>query len=228
MSDREFKDRLYEQIARVGSAVASPKRLELLDLLAQGERSVESIAEQTSMSIANTSQHLQGLRQARLVESRRDGTRVLYRLADDSVCRFFVELRRFAKRRLAEVDQLTQDYLNSPGDLEPVTRAELRERLRRKDVVLIDVRPAEEYGVVHIKGAVSIPLSDLKAKLKELPRDQDIVAYCRGPYCIFSSDAVSLLREHGFRARRLEDGFPEWSLAGLPVEHSTRPHRKAG
>jgi rhodanese-related sulfurtransferase len=219
VSEREFKDRLYEQIARVGAAVASPKRLELLDLLAQGERSVESIAEQASMTIANTSQHLQGLRQARLIEARRDGTRVFYRLADDGVGRFFVDLRQFAKRRLAEVDQLARDYFDSPDDLEPITRHQLRDRLRRKDVVLIDVRPAEEYGVVHIKGAISIPLNELKARLKELPRDQEIVAYCRGPYCVFASDAVRLLREHGFRARRLEDGFPEWKLAGLPIEH---------
>lgn len=222
MSERDFKDRLYEQLARVGAAVASPKRLELLDLLAQGERSVESVAEQASMTIANTSQHLQGLRQARLVEARRDGTRVLYRLADDSVGRFFVELRQLAQRRLAEVDQLARDYLEAPQDLEPISRVELRDRLRRKDVVLIDVRPAEEYGAVHIRGALSIPLTELKARLKELPRDQEIVAYCRGPYCVFASEAVRLLRENGFRARRLEEGFPEWRLAGLPVELSAK------
>src|SRR5487761_862809 len=178
MSERDFKDRLYEQLARVGAAVASPKRLELLDLLAQGERSVESVAEQASMTIANTSQHLQGLRQARLVEA-----------------------RQLAQRRLAEVDQLARDYLEAPQDLEPISRVELRDRLRRKDVVLIDVRPAEEYGAVHIRGALSIPLTELKARLKELPRDQEIVAYCRGPYCVFASEAVRLLRENGFRAR---------------------------
>ncbi|HCF99247.1 MAG TPA: ArsR family transcriptional regulator [Chloroflexi bacterium] len=222
VSERDFKDRLYDQLARVGAAVASPKRLELLDLLAQGERSVESVAEQASMTIANTSQHLQGLRQARLVEARRDGTRVLYRLADDSVGRFFVELRQLAQRRLAEVDQLARDYFEAPQDLEAISRTELRDRLRRKDVVLIDVRPAEEYGAVHIKGALSIPLAELKARLKELPRDQEVVAYCRGPYCVFASEAVRLLRQNGFTARRLEDGFPEWRLAGLPVEYSAK------
>jgi len=222
VSERDFKDRLYDQLARVGAAVASPKRLELLDLLAQGERSVESVAEQASMTIANTSQHLQGLRQARLVEARRDGTRVLYRLADDSVGRFFVELRQLAQRRLAEVDQLARDYFEAPQDLEAISRTELRDRLRRKDVVLIDFRPAEEYGAVHIKGALSIPLAELKARLKELPRDQEVVAYCRGPYCVFASEAVRLLRQNGFTARRLEDGFPEWRLAGLPVEDSAK------
>ncbi len=217
MTDRELKDRLYEQFARIGAALASPKRLELLDLLAQGERSVEAVAEQASMTMANTSQHLQGLRQARLVESRRDGTRVLYRLADDTVSHFFVELRQFAKRRLAEVDQVAKDYFEAPEELEPISRKELQARLRRKDIVVIDVRPAEEYGILHIAGAISIPLNELKARLDELPREQEIVAYCRGPYCVFASEAVRLLRKKGFRARRLEDGFPEWRLAGLPV-----------
>jgi rhodanese-related sulfurtransferase len=222
VNDREADDRLYEQFARIGNALASPKRLELIDLLAQGERSVESVAEQASMTIANTSQHLQNLRHAHLVESRRVGTRVLYRLADDAVGSFYVELRRFAKGRLAEVDQLVRDYLEKPQDLEPMSRAELRKRLRRKDVIVIDVRPVEEYGIVHIQGSLSIPLNELKERLDELPRDQEIVAYCRGPYCVFASEAARLLRENGFRARRLEDGFPEWRLGGLPVEHSAR------
>jgi rhodanese-related sulfurtransferase/DNA-binding MarR family transcriptional regulator len=218
MLERELKDLINEQFARIGAAIASPKRLELLDLLGQGERSVEALAEQASMSVGNTSQHLQSLRQARLVDTRRDGTRVLYRLADDAVGHFLLELRQLARHRLAEVDQVVRDYFGARDQLEPVSRTELQARLRRREVVLIDVRPPEEYAAGHIKGAISIPLKEVMARVVELPHDLEVVAYCRGPYCVFSPEAVTLLRERGFRARRLEEGFPEWRLAGLPVE----------
>lgn len=217
MGGREVKDALYEQLARLGKAVASPRRIELLDLLGQGERSVEALALGTGMGVTNASQHLQLLRQARLVESRREGTRVLYRLADDSVLRFHVALRELAQARLAEVGQVLRDYLLARDALETVSRTELLDRLRRGDVVVLDVRPREEYEQGHVPGAVSVPLDELEARLAALPRRSDVVAYCRGPYCVLAPQAVELLRQRGFRARRLEDGMPEWRLAGLPV-----------
>jgi rhodanese-related sulfurtransferase/DNA-binding transcriptional ArsR family regulator len=216
-TDRALKDTLFEQFARIGRALGSPKRLELLDLLAQGERSVDALAGLTGMSLTNTSAHLQVLARARLVATRRQATRVLYRLADDRVARLVGELRALAHARLAEVDQALRAYLDGPSDPEPVTRAELAARLRRGDVVVLDVRPAEEYAAGHIPGAVSVPIERLEAEIGRLPRDGEIVAYCRGPYCLYAPSAVRLLRERGFAARRLEDGLPEWRLAGLPV-----------
>jgi len=208
---------LYEQLARIGKAVASPSRVELLDLLCQGERSVDALARATGMSVTNTSQHLQALRSARLVETRREGTRVYYRLAGDEVCRFLSSLRVLARARLAEVEQVVRDYLEEPGELEPLTRSELLERAQQGDVLVLDVRPAEEYAAGHIPGAVSIPLGELEQRLERLPREAEIVAYCRGPFCLLASEAVELLRASGFRARRLEDGLPEWRLAGFSV-----------
>ncbi len=208
---------LHEQFARIGKALGAPRRIELLDLLCQGERSVEALARATGMTVTNTSQHLHVLRAARLVDARRHGTRVLYRAAGDDVCRFFGAFRDLARARLAEVDQLMRRYLETPGELEPVARRELLRRARRHDVVVLDVRPADEYAAGHVPGAVSIPLEELERRLASLPRDADIVAYCRGPYCLLAPQAVELLRARGFRARRLEDGFPEWRLAGLPV-----------
>jgi len=207
---------LYEQFARIGKAVASARRVELLDLLCQGERSVEALAHAAHMSLTNTSQHLQILRAARVVEARKEGTKVIYRLADDDVCRFFLELCQLGHARLAEVDQLVHSYLD--GDtFDKVTRAELLERIERGDVVVLDVRPPEEFAAGRIAGAVSVPLEELEARLDALPPAAEMVAYCRGPYCLLASRALELLRAHGFRARRLEDGFPEWRLAGLPV-----------
>ncbi|MDV2495847.1 MAG: metalloregulator ArsR/SmtB family transcription factor [bacterium] len=219
MSDRhrQFKDHLYEQFARIGKALASPKRLELLDLLAQGDRAVESLAAEASLSVANCSQHLQVLREARLVESRKEGLYVFYRLADESVSGFWLALRSLAERRLADVERIVRDYFEAPEELEPVGHDELLERVRLGSVTVLDVRPVEEYRAGHIPGAVSVPLEELERRLSDLPRDQEIIAYCRGPYCIFAVHAVELLRERGFTARRFEEGIPEWRLAGLPV-----------
>ena len=208
---------LHEQFARIGKALGSARRVELLDLLCQGERSVEALARTASMTVTNTSQHLHVLRAARLVEARKEGTKVIYRIADDEVCRFFFALRDLAGSRLAEVEQIVRRYMEGGGGLEQVTRAELLARVKRDDVVVLDVRPPEEFAAGHIPGAVSVPLDQLEQRLGSLPRDAEIVAYCRGPYCLLAPRAVELLRERGFRARRLEDGLPEWRLAGLPV-----------
>ena len=217
MNGREAKDALYEQFARLGRAFANPKRIELLDLLAQGERSVEALAEGTGMGVTNTSNHLQVLRQACLVATRKEGTRVLYRLADDQVLVFAVALRALARTRLAEVDRVVRDYFLARDSLETVSRDELMERVSRGDVIVLDVRPREEFVQGHIAGAVSVPLAELEEHLRDLRGDVEIVAYCRGPYCVLAPQAVELLRRHDFRARRLEDGMPEWRLAGLPV-----------
>lgn len=216
-SGREIKDALYEQFARIGKAVASPKRVEILELLCQGERTVEAIAGATGMGMTNTSAHLQALRAARLVETRKDGTKVYYRTADEQVCRFFVALRDLAANRLAEVEQIAAAFLDTPDELEQIDREELRKRIRRGKVVVVDVRPEQEYRSGHIPGAISMPLEALSERLGELPVDAEVVAYCRGPYCVMAPEALRVLRDHGFRARRLEDGFPEWRLSGLPV-----------
>jgi len=207
---------LYEQFARIGKAVASARRVELLDLLCQGERSVEALAQTAGMSVTNTSQHLQILRAAHLVEARKEGTKVLYRVADEAVCRFFLELCELAHGRLAEVDQLVHRYLEGDG-LESLSREELLARMEQGAVVLVDVRPPEEFASGHIAGAVSVPLGLLEELLDTLPADTEVVAYCRGPYCRLASQALEILRAHGVLARRLADGFPEWRLAGLPI-----------
>jgi rhodanese-related sulfurtransferase len=218
VSGREVKEALYEQFARLGKAVASPRRIELLDLLCQGERTVEGLAKATRMGVTNTSSHLQVLRQARLVETRREGVKVFYRLADEEVCRFFFALRDLGRARLAEVEQVFRDYFDTRDDLEPVSRDSLLRRLERGEAAVLDVRPVEEFAAGHIPGASSIPLEELEQRLSELPGDVEIVAYCRGPYCVLAPEALRILRENGLRARRLEDGFPEWRLAGMPVE----------
>lgn len=223
MDGRQAKDALYEQFARVGKAVAHPKRIELLELLSQGERSVESLAAGTGMAVANTSAQLQVLRRARLVEGRKDGTRVLYRAASDDVPRFVVALREVARARLAEVNDVVRDYFDARDDLEPVSRAELLDRVRRNQVALIDVRPADEYAQGHIPGAVSVPLGELDRHMRSLRKRTEVVAYCRGPYCVLAPEAVARLRARGFRARRLADGMPEWRLAGLPVAAGDDP-----
>ena len=208
---------LHEQFARIGKAVASPRRIELLELLCQGERSVDALARATGMAVTNVSQHLQVLKAARLVGARRAGTRIYYRAADDQVCRFTAELGAVARARLIEVERIAREHLEGSDTLEPLTRGELLERLRRRDAVVIDVRPREEYRTGHISGAVSIPLDDLRRGLRALPKSKLIVAYCRGPFCILAPQALALLQARGFRARRLEDGFPEWRAAGLPI-----------
>jgi rhodanese-related sulfurtransferase len=218
MKHREFKDRLYEELGRIAKAIDSPRRLELVDLLAQGERSVEDLAGEAALSIANTSRHLQILRGARLVESRKDGLRVYYRLAEPEVHVVASAVHRLAEKRLAEVDQLVRTYLGSRDELEPVPREELLRRVRAGRAVVIDVRPAAEYRAGHIAGALSMPVDQLGRRLAELPQRKEIVAYCRGPYCVMAYEAVTRLRASGRKARRLADGFPEWRAAGLPVE----------
>ncbi|MDP8970387.1 MAG: metalloregulator ArsR/SmtB family transcription factor [Actinomycetota bacterium] len=224
MGRREDKDALYAELARVGKAVASGKRVELLELLAQGERTVDALASAAQMTVTNASAHLQVLRQGGLVTSRKDGTRVWYRLADDEVARFVVVLRDLARSRLAEVERAAADYVGqSIDEVEAVSRAELHRRLQAGDVVVIDVRPPEEYAAGHIPGAVSIPVDELEQRLAELPPHVDVVAYCRGPFCVYSPQAVATLRHHGRNARQLEAGFPEWRLADLPVESGSSP-----
>jgi len=217
MEGREAKARLYEAFASTAKAVASPKRIEALELLAQGERTVDAIAAATGMGVTNTSAHLQVLRRARLVDIRREGTKVFYRLASDEVAGFIVALRDLARSRVAEVDQVVRDYFTARDAFEPVSRAELLERTARGDVVVFDVRPPEEFVAGHIPGALSIPLDRLEAAFAGLPKETLIVAYCRGPYCVLAPEAVERLRARGFTARRLADGMPEWRLAGLPV-----------
>lgn len=215
---RRFKDGIYEQFARLGKAMAAPKRLELLDLLCQSPRTVEALADHAGLSVANASQHLQVLRAARLVEAEKKGLYVEYRLADEEVCRFFVALRGLAKSRLAEVEHVTRTYLEQRGAMAPVAADELRRRVKAGEVIVLDVRPVEEYRAGHIPGALSVPLSELAARLKELPKGQEIVAYCRGPYCVMALDAVELLRKKGFRAQRMEEGVVDWRARGWRVE----------
>ena len=217
MSHRDLKDPLYAQFARIGHAVASARRLELLDLLGQGPKTVETLAEQSATSIKNTSAHLRVLRQALLVESRRKGTFVHYRLADDSVVPFLRALQTLAHRRLAEVEKVAALYFTSKDALRPVSHRELRRLIRDGNVTVIDVRPTAEFEAGHIAGARSIPVAELKHRLREVPKRPEVIAYCRGPYCVFSVEAVTLLRQHGYRARRTDEGFPDWRAAGLPV-----------
>jgi rhodanese-related sulfurtransferase/DNA-binding transcriptional ArsR family regulator len=221
MESREAKDRLYEAFARTAKATASPKRIELLEILAQGERSVEALAEATGMGLTNTSAHLQVLARSRLVQTRKEATRVFYRLAGDDVAAFVVMLRDLARSRLAEVDQVVRDYFLARDELEPVSRNDLLDRAGKGKVVILDVRPTEEFAAGHIPGALSVPLGELDAALARLPRHGEIVAYCRGPYCVLAPQAVQRLRASGYRARRLADGLPEWRLAGLPVAIGT-------
>jgi rhodanese-related sulfurtransferase len=215
---REFKDRLFGQFARIGKALASPRRLEIVDLLAQGERTVEEVARETAMSVASASQHLQVLKVARMVEVRREGLYAHYRLADEDVFRAWQAVRALGESRLAEVDGLVEAYLVDRDGFEAVDAAELMERLTLGSVLVLDVRPQEEYRAGHIPGALSVPVDALEAALQTLPRDREIVAYCRGPYCVFSDEAVALLRARGFRARRMRQGLPDWRAAGMPVE----------
>ncbi len=214
---RRFTDTIYEQFARIGKAIASPRRLELLDLLSQGPRTVDALARLAAQSLANTSQHLQVLRAARLVDADKEGLYVTYRLADSEVARFFQTLRQLAESRLAEIEQTKRAFLERRGLMEPVDREALLERVRSGKVTVLDVRPVEEYRAGHIPRAVSIPLTDLKHRLAEIPRNREVVAYCRGPYCVMAIDAVELLRARGFKAVRLEDGVQEWRARGFEV-----------
>ena len=217
-ANRAFKDAIYEQFARIGKAVSSPKRLELLDLLCQGPRTVEILAKESSLTVANASQHLQVLRAARLVEAQKEGLFVSYRLADQAVCEFFHAMRVLAESRLAEVEQIKRQFLEGRDGMQPVDREALLELVRKGAVTVLDVRPAEEYEAGHIPGAVSIPLKKLRQHLSELPPDREIVAYCRGPYCVLSIDAVEMLRANGFSAIRLEEGIQDLRAIGFPIE----------
>ena len=222
MTGREAKDALYEQFARIGKAVTSPRRIELLELLAQGERNVDSLAGAAGLGVTTASAHLQVLRGARLGASRRVGTRILYRLADDDVVELIDVVRRLARARLSEVDDVVGTYFAARDTLAPVGRDELLARTERDEVTVLDVRPREEFEAGHIPGAVSIPLDELRERLDELPRGAEVVAYCRGPYCVLAPQAVELLAERGIPARRLDEGLPEWRLAGLPVAVGAR------
>lgn len=215
--NRVFKDAIYEQFARIGKAVSSPKRLELLDLLCQGERTVEVLAKETGLSVANASQHLQVLRAARLVEGEKMGLFVTYRLADQAVCEFFRAMRVLAESRLAEVEQIKRQFLEGKEGMEPVDRDALLERVRTGEVIVLDVRPVEEYQAGHIPGAISVPLKKLRRHLSELPHGQEIVAYCRGPYCVLAMEAVEMLRAKGFHAVRLEEGIQDLRAMGFPI-----------
>ncbi len=215
---RRHKDALYDQLARVGKALASPKRLELLDLLSQAPHTVEELAQAAELSVANASQHLKQLREARLVESSRRGLYVVCRLADDDVARFLVGLRGLAEARLAELPAAVRRVLGGRGSAEPVDGPELLARARRGEVVVLDVRPAEEFRAGHVPGARSIPLPELQARLGELPPGVTLVAYCRGPYCVYAADAVELLHRHGYAATRMDQGVAEWRSHGWPIE----------
>lgn len=215
------KDELHAQFARIGRAFANAHRVELLDLLAQGERSVEVLATRATITVGLASAHLHTLRRAGLIASRRDGTRILYRLSGDDVYELLAAVRSVATGRLADAERAARAYMGEP--VEAVSRAELLERVRSGDAVVVDLRPSEEYQAGHIAGAISIPLAELEAHLAGLPADVEVVAYCRGPYCALAPQGVALLRRAGRRARRLEDGFPEWRLAGLPVVSGPRP-----
>jgi rhodanese-related sulfurtransferase/DNA-binding transcriptional ArsR family regulator len=216
MSSDGPKRALFASLAEVAKALGHGHRLEILELLAQGERSVEGLAERVGLPFANTSQHLQTMRRAGLIASRREGKRVLYRPSDPAVLALTAALRVVAERQSAEVRDVISSYFNKQDSLEPVSRRELVRRLKDGLVTVLDVRPEDEYAAGHVKSAINIPLRELTRRLRELPRNREIVAYCRGPYCVLAFEAVALLRERGFKIRRLEDGFPEWKAAGLP------------
>ena len=217
MGDRQAKEALFDAFAEVAKALASGRRAEIVDVLAQGERSVEEIAGELGQSVANTSHHLRALARAGLVRTRREGTRIFYGLAGERVASLWAALRDVAAEHVAGIERLTAAYLGDRDALEAITRQELGARLRSGDVVVLDVRPEPEFRAGHITGARSVPVTQLRRSLRSLPKDTDVVAYCRGPYCVYADDAVRELRRRGFRAKRLEDGFPEWKRDGLPV-----------
>lgn len=225
---RRFKDVVYDQLARVGKATAAPKRLELIDLLCQGPRTVERLAEGAGLSVANASRHLQVLRAARLVEAEKRGLYMEYRLADDEVCRFYVALRGLAEARLTEIEQVARAYFGDCGALDAIDGGELLRRVRAREVTVLDVRPADEYQAGHIPGALSVPVGELTAKLGQIPRDRAVVAYCRGPYCVMAVEAVERLRKAGFQAYRMEQGVADWRARGWRIERARSATRSAG
>jgi rhodanese-related sulfurtransferase/DNA-binding MarR family transcriptional regulator len=221
MGDREAKSALYDALAEAAKALSSGRRAELIDVLAQGERSVEELADEIDQTVANTSQHLQRLLRSGLVKSRRDGTRIHYSLSSPVVFSLWRTMRETATNHVKQLDDLARDYLGDRDQLGTITRDELRGRLREGDVVVLDVRPQAEYDAGHIRGALSIPVSDLNSRLKEIPDGTEVVAYCRGPFCVYADDAVRLLAKNGRAALRLEDGYPEWAADRLPIEPSS-------
>lgn len=222
MGDREAKDALFDAFSSVAKVLGSGRRAELVDVLAQGERPVDELAQEIGQSVANTSQHLQHLQRSGLVRSRRQGTRIYYRLSGSSVVELWAAVRHVALEHVAELDELATAYLGDRSALDTLTHAELRERMSAGDVVVLDVRPEPEFQSGHIAGAVSVPVKELAARLKDLPNDRQVVAYCRGPYCVFANEAVQMLRREGIPAARLDEGYPEWAAAGLPVEAGRR------
>jgi rhodanese-related sulfurtransferase len=216
-TNRQFKDELYQQMAIISQALASPRRLELVDLLAQAERSVEDLATLTGMSVANASQHLQQLRKGHIVLVRRQGLRAYYRLNGAGAFQIWQAIRNFGRAELAQVERLVQNFISDRKDLEPITAPELLKRIRSEEVTVLDVRPAEEYAAGHIRGARNVPVAELEKRLLALSKDREVVAYCRGPYCVYADEAVRILVRRGYTARRLEVGFPDWRAAGLPV-----------
>ena len=219
MAHREFKNRLYNEFARIGKAIASTQRLEFLDLLAQREWRVEQLAAETEQSIANTSAHLKVLRSAHLVETRREGSYIYYRLADENVIQLWQTIRSIGETRLAEIDRIVDEFVSGRDEFQPVDSWDLLDRLNCEEITVIDVRPADEYAAAHLPGARSIPIDELEEHLDELDPEREIVAYCRGPYCLFADEAVELLKQRGFKAWRLADGLPDWRMAGLPVDY---------
>lgn len=218
MSTGNFKQDVHAQLARVGMALSNGNRLELLECIAQGSRSVDELAAQTRLSVANASKHLQELRRAGLVRARKEGLRVYYELAGPDVVSLIAALGLVAETRLAEMAQLVRTYITARDDLEPIAAAELLKRSKLGLVTVLDVRPANEFAAGHLPGAINVPVEDLGKRARKLPKGREVIAYCRGPYCLLSVDAVAMLRSKGFKARRLEDGFPEWKASGLPVE----------
>ena len=214
--NRRFKDEIYDQFSRIGKAVSSPKRLELLDILCQGERTVEILARETSLAVANTAQHLQVLKNSRLVEQEKKGLYVVYRPAP-MVCEFFFSMRKVAENRIAEIEQIKNRFLEGKKGMEPVDRDALIKRIQNGDVTILDVRPPEEFTAGHIDGALSVPLNELELMLAKLPKNKEIVAYCRGPYCVLSVEAVELLNKKGYHAVRLEEGVQDWRSMGFSV-----------
>jgi rhodanese-related sulfurtransferase/DNA-binding transcriptional ArsR family regulator len=217
-SSRTIKSALYPQLARIGKAVSSPQRLAILDRLANGEKPVERLATELNLSVKNASAHLRVLRESRLVEARKEGQQVFYRLAEEGVAAFFLALRDLAERRLAEVREVSRQYLGGRKQMTPVDRRQLLSRIRAGEVTVLDLRDEAEFAAGHLPGARSLPMRELKKALRSVPPDQEIVAYCHGPYCVLSLEAVQLLTAKGYRATRLDDGFVEWAAAGLPVE----------